>query len=181
MLPYFQAESSAMPPAAATASDGRPKRRSTSRANRLPSWPAPTPREIVFTSGATESNNLAHQRRAEATAPATTSSPWRPSTKPCSIPIKHLEQTGVRTTILPPRPDGLLDLDALRDAIQPRHLLVSVMFANNEIGVIQPVREIGAICRERGVLFHCDAAQAFGKMPVDVADDHIDLHVAERA
>jgi cysteine desulfurase len=78
-------------------------------------------------------------------------------------------------TILGPRPDGLVDLDELRDAIRQETVLVSVMYANNEIGVIQPVREIGAICREKGVLFHCDAVQAFGKFPVNVEADHIDL------
>ena len=68
-----------------------------------------------------------------------------------------------------------MDLDRLRDAIGPETVLVSVMYANNEIGVLQPVREIGAICREKNVLFHCDAVQAFGKIPVNVDRDHIDL------
>ena len=79
-------------------------------------------------------------------------------------------------TLLAPRPDGLIELDALRDAIDPEEpTLVSVMAANNEIGTVQPVHEIGAICRERGALFHCDAAQAFGRMPVDVEADQVDL------
>ena len=77
--------------------------------------------------------------------------------------------------MLAPRRDGLVDLDQLRDAIGPATALVSVMYANNEIGVIQPVREIGGICREKNVLFHCDAVQAFGKIPLNVDDDHIDL------
>jgi cysteine desulfurase len=88
---------------------------------------------------------------------------------------RRLERQGCRLTVLPPRRDGLLSLGRLRDAILPETVLVSVMLANNEIGVIQPVREIGAICREKGVLFHCDAAQAFGKVPIRVDDDHIDL------
>jgi cysteine desulfurase len=78
-------------------------------------------------------------------------------------------------SILAPGADGLLDLDTLRAAIRPDTVLVSVMAANNEIGVLQPIREIGAICRQRGALFHCDAAQAFGKIPIDVDQDHIDL------
>jgi cysteine desulfurase len=90
-------------------------------------------------------------------------------------PLRHLERQGARVTVLAPRPDGLLDLDQLRAAILPETLLASVMYANNEIGVLQPVAEIGAICRERGVLFHCDAAQAFGKVPIDVNALKIDL------
>ena len=71
--------------------------------------------------------------------------------------------------------DGLLDLDELRKAIRPETVLVSVMHANNEIGVIQPVGAIGELCRRSGVLFHCDAAQSFGKIPVNAAEDDIDL------
>src|SRR5690606_4569292 len=73
------------------------------------------------------------------------------------------------------KPDGLVDLDQLRDAITDKTILVSIMYANNEIGVIQPIKEIGAICKERGVLFHTDATQAVGKIPVDVIKDNIDL------
>jgi cysteine desulfurase len=90
-------------------------------------------------------------------------------------PVRHLERLGCGATVLAPGPDGRLDLDGLRRAIRPETLLVSVMYANNEIGVVQPVREIGTICREKGVLFHCDAAQAFGKMAIDVNADHIHL------
>jgi len=134
------------------------------------------PREIVFTSGATESNNLAIKGVIEA---------YRSrgdhlitmSTEHSSVldPLRHAERSGFRVTVLAPQPDGLLDLDRLRDAILPETLLVSVMLANNEIGVLQPIREIGALCRERGVLFHCDAAQAFGKVPIDVNAVPIDL------
>jgi cysteine desulfurase len=129
-----------------------------------------SPREIIFTSGATESNNLAIKGvgGAHIVTMAT-------EHKAVLDPLKRLAKAGVRTTELKPGPDGLVDLDALRAAIQPDTSLVSIMFANNEIGVVQPVREIGAICRERGVLFHCDAAQAFGKLPIRVAEDHIDL------
>jgi cysteine desulfurase len=90
-------------------------------------------------------------------------------------PVRHLERLGCAATVLAPRPDGLIDLDRLRAAIRPETLLVSAMYANNETGVIQPIREIGALCRDAGVLFHCDAAQAFGKVPVDIAADNIDL------
>ena len=76
--------------------------------------------------------------------------------------VKRLELSGSRATVLSPRNDGLLDLDRLREAITPETVLVSVMHANNEIGVIQPVENIRSICHERGVLFHCDAAQSFG-------------------
>ena len=132
------------------------------------------PREIVFTSGATESNNLALKGVAEMN-PGGHIVTMSTEHKAVLDPVRHLERSGHRVTVLAPRRDGLLDLDALRHAIQPETVMVSVMFANNEIGVLQPVREIGGICHERGVLFHCDAAQAFGKVPVHVEDAHIDL------
>jgi cysteine desulfurase len=135
-----------------------------------------TPREIVFTSGATESNNLAIKGVVEAyRANGNHIVTLATEHKAVLDPVRHLERFGSTATVLPPRADGLIDLDRLRAAIRPETLLVSVMYANNEIGAIQPVREIGAICREKGVLFHCDAAQAFGKVPIDVNADHIDL------
>jgi cysteine desulfurase len=126
-----------------------------------------TPRDIMFTSGATESNNLAIKGigARHIVTMAT-------EHKAVLDPLKRL---GIPATILAPRPDGRIDLDQLRDAILPETGLVSVMYANNEIGTVQPVREIGAICRERGIPFHCDAAQAFGKVPIDVEADGIDL------
>jgi cysteine desulfurase len=139
-----------------------------------------TPREIVFTSGATESNNLAlkgvvevanRDRRGHIVHIVTMATEH----KAVLDPVKHLERLGCRLTVLPPLADGRIDLDRLRAAIAEDTILVSVMYANNEIGVIQPVREIGAICREKGVLFHCDAAQAFGKIPIQVDRDYIDL------
>ena len=133
------------------------------------------PREIVFTSGATESNNLALKGAAEANPARNHFITVATEHRAVLDPLRHLERQGSRVTVLEPRPDGLLDLDQLRRAILPETLLVSVMYANNEIGVLQPVAEIGAICRERGVLFHCDAAQAFGKVPTDVNALHIDL------
>jgi cysteine desulfurase len=134
------------------------------------------PREIVFTSGATESNNLALKGAMERYA-ARGNHLVTMATEHKAVldPARRLERQGCRLTVLAPEPDGLLDLGKLRAAIDPATVLVSVMHANNEIGVIQPVREIGAICRERGVLFHCDAAQSFGKIPVDVERDNIDL------
>jgi cysteine desulfurase len=134
------------------------------------------PREMVFTSGATESNNLAikgameanRSRGAHIVAMAT-------EHQAVLDAIRRLERTGFAASILAPGGDGLLDLDSLRAAIRPDTVLVSVMAANNEIGVLQPIREIGAICRQRGALFHCDAAQALGKIPIDVGEDHIDL------
>jgi cysteine desulfurase len=134
------------------------------------------PKEIVFTSGATESNNLALKGVAEMyaergnhiIAPAT-------EHKAVLDTCKKLEKRGCRVTYLPVKPDGLVDLDMLRGAITDQTILVTVMYANNEIGVIQPIAEIGKICKERGVLFHTDAVQAFGKIPVDVIQDNIDL------
>jgi cysteine desulfurase len=135
-----------------------------------------TAREIVFTSGATESNNLALKGVMEAyRSKGSHLVTMATEHKAVLDPARHLERQGCRLTVLPPEPDGLLSLDRLRAALEADTVLVSVMVANNEIGVIQPVREIGAICRERGILFHSDAAQAFGKIPVDVERDGIDL------
>jgi cysteine desulfurase len=88
---------------------------------------------------------------------------------------KKLEKNGYRVTYLPVKGDGLIDLDMLRESITDKTILVSIMYANNEIGVLQPIAEIGKICRERGVLFHTDGVQAVGKVPVDVNRDNIDL------
>lgn len=133
-------------------------------------------KEIVFTSGATESNNLALKGAAEMYAQKgnhiiTAATEHKAVLDTC----KRLEKHGVRVTYLPVRPDGLVDLDMLRDAINDKTILVSIMYGNNEIGTIQPIREIGRICRERGVLLHTDATQAVGKIPVNVNDDNIDL------
>jgi cysteine desulfurase len=125
------------------------------------------PREIVFTSGATESNNLAI-KGVGARHIVTMATEHKAVLDPA-------HRSGARVTELLPQPDGRIDLAALRDAIGAGPTLVIVMYANNEIGTIQPVREIGAICRERGAIFHCDAAQAFGKIPIDVDPESIDL------
>jgi cysteine desulfurase len=140
------------------------------------------PREIVFTSGATEANNLAikgaaHFARAHAQGAA-------PRDHIVTLTTEHkcvlescaqLEREGFPVTYLPVEPDGLLDLDRLAGALTERTLLVSVLAAHNEIGVIQPLAEIGALCRAKGVLFHSDAAQAAGKIPLDVQGMGIDL------
>jgi cysteine desulfurase len=133
-----------------------------------------SPAEIIFTSGATESNNLALKGVWESYRPQGDHLVTVATEHPAVLdPLRHLERMGARVTVLPPKGDGLVDLDRLREAILPETLLVSVMYANNEIGVIQPIEEIGKICRERRVLFHCDAAQAFGK--VAVGSVNIDL------
>ena len=133
-------------------------------------------REIVFTSGATESNNLALKGVVAASGVARAHIVTL-ATEHKSVldTASRLEGGGCRVTILSPRADGLVDLDELREAIGPETVLVSVMYANNEIGVLQPVRQIGAICREKNVLFHCDAVQAFGKLAVNVDAEQIDL------
>ena len=133
-------------------------------------------KEIVFTSGATESNNLAIKGVAEMYAERgnhiiTAATEHKAVLDTC----KRLEKHGYKVTYLPLQPDGLIDLDQLREAITDKTILVSIMYANNEIGVIQPIREIGAICKERGVLFHSDATQAVGKVPVNVIKDNVDL------
>lgn len=135
-----------------------------------------SPREVYFTSGATESNNLALQ------GACTLAEAGRRHLVVSAIEHKsvlegaeRMEQRGWRCTVVPVRPDGVLDLEALGNAVGPETALVSVMAANNEIGVIQPLAEIGAIARRAGALFHVDAAQAAGKIPIDVAAMQIDL------
>ncbi len=135
-----------------------------------------TNKEIVFTSGATESNNLAIKGVAQMYAEKgnhiiTAATEHKAVLDTC----KRLEKDGVRVTYLAVQQNGLIDLDQLRDAITDKTILITIMYANNEIGVLQPVAEIGKIAKERGVLFHSDATQAVGKVPVDVIRDNIDL------
>ncbi len=135
-----------------------------------------TPEEIVFTSGATEANNLAIKGVAEAYFSQgkhiiTVVTEHRAVLDPC----KYLETLGFEVTYLPVKPDGLIDLEVLEAAIRPDTILVSVMAANNEIGVLQPIKEIGEICHNHQVLFHTDAAQAIAKIPLDVQQMNIDL------
>ncbi|PWU01595.1 MAG: IscS subfamily cysteine desulfurase [Terriglobia bacterium] len=135
-----------------------------------------SPREIVFTSGATESNNLALKGIFEAyRSQGNHIIIMATEHKAILDPLRHLERLGASTTVLPPEPDGLLDPGRLRREIRPETVLVSVMWANNEIGVVQPVDEIAAVCREHGVLFHTDAAQAFGKLSAVAAGENIAL------
>jgi len=134
------------------------------------------PKEIIFTSGATESNNLAIKGVAEMYAEKgnhiiTAATEHKAVLDTC----KKLEKQGFQITYLALREDGLIDLDKLRAAITDKTILVSIMYANNEIGVIQPVAEIGKTCKEKGVLYHSDGVQAVGKIPVDVIKDNIDL------
>ncbi|HEY9726641.1 MAG TPA: aminotransferase class V-fold PLP-dependent enzyme [Chroococcales cyanobacterium] len=135
-----------------------------------------TPEEIVFTSGATEANNLAIKGVAE-----TYFSKGRHiitvQTEHSAVldPCRYLETLGFEVMFLPVQSDGLIDLAQLEKAIRPDTILVSVMAANNEIGVLQPLAEIGAICRQHQVLFHTDGAQAVGKISLDVQAMNIDL------
>jgi cysteine desulfurase len=133
-------------------------------------------KEIIFTSGATESDNLAIKGVADMYAEKgnhiiTAASEHKAVLDTC----KRLEKQGCRVTYLPLKSDGLIDLDMLRESFTDKTILVTIMYANNEIGVLQPVREIGRMCKERGVLFHTDAVQAIGKIPVNVIQDNIDL------
>ena len=135
-----------------------------------------SPQEIVFTSGATESDNLAIKGVGEGCSEKgnhiiTAESEHKAVLDTC----KHLEKGGWRVTYLPIRNDGLIDLDQLKSTFTDQTILVSIMAANNETGVLQPIEEIGRLCRERGVLFHSDAVQALGKVPLDVNRANIDL------
>lgn len=134
------------------------------------------PEEIVFTSGATEANNLAIKGVAEAYFNKgrhiiTVQTEHNAVLDPCG----YLETLGFEVTYLPVHSDGLIDLSQLEQAIRPDTILVSVMAANNEIGVIQPLAEIGKICHQHQVFFHTDAAQAIAKIPLDVQEMNIDL------
>lgn len=135
-----------------------------------------SPTEIIFTSGATEADNLAIKGVGEAYFNKgrhiiTVATEHRAVLDPCS----YFEGMGFEVTCLPVQSDGLLELTVLEKALRDDTILVSVMAANNEIGVVQPLAEIGALCRDRGVLFHTDAAQAIGKIPLDVDAQCIDL------
>src|ERR1700726_2947051 len=135
-----------------------------------------TPKEIIFTSGATESNNLALKGAAEM---------YREKGNHIITQViehkavldtcKRLEKYGYEVTYLPVAKDGRINLDDLRRAITPKTILISIMYANNEIGVVQPIAEIGKIAKEKGVFFHSDGVQAVGKIPVDVQKDGIDM------
>jgi cysteine desulfurase len=135
-----------------------------------------TAKEIVFTSGATESNNLAIKGVAQMYAEKgnhiiTAATEHKAVLDTC----KHLEKDGIRVTYLPVQANGLVDLDMLKDAITDKTILITIMYANNEIGVLQSIAEIGKLAKSKGVLLHTDATQAVGKVPVNVIKDNIDL------
>jgi cysteine desulfurase len=135
-----------------------------------------TPKEIIFTSGATESDNLAikgvaEMYREKGNHIITQVTEHKAVLDTC----KRLEKYGFEVTYLPVEKDGRINLDDLRRAITPKTILITIMYANNEIGVIQPVEEIGKLAKEKGVFFHVDGVQAAGKVPVDVQKDNIDL------
>jgi cysteine desulfurase len=134
------------------------------------------PKEIVFTSGATESDNLALKGVAEMYAGKGNHIITAATEHKAILDTsKRLEKDGYRVTYLPVQENGMVDLDMLRDAITDKTILISIMYANNEIGVLQPVAEIGKIAKEKGVLFHTDAVQAAGKVPFNVIKDNVDL------
>jgi cysteine desulfurase len=135
-----------------------------------------SPREIIFTSGATESINLALKGAAETHRDAGDHIITQATEHKAVLDVcKGLEKSGLGVTYLPVDEDGLIDLEALQRAITPKTFLISIMHANNEIGVIQPIEKIGKIAKEGKVLFHVDASQSVGKIPVDVEKFGIDL------
>ncbi len=135
-----------------------------------------SPKEVIFTSGATESNNLALKGVARFYKDQRNEIVTVITEHKCVLDAcRHLEEEGFKITYLPVQPNGLVDLDRVRQAVNERTAIVSVMAINNEIGVIQPIKEIGAICRQNGAFFHTDAAQATGKIPLDVNSMNIDL------
>jgi cysteine desulfurase len=175
MLPYFTEEFGN--PASKTHAFGWRAERAVSRAReQIASLIGASAREVIFTSGATESNNLAlmgaaralRERGGHIVSCAT-------EHRAVLDPLEALSREGVAVTLLGVGADGLVDLDELRGALRPETILVSVMHANNEIGVIQPIREIGRLTREHGALLHTDAAQSAGKLPIDVATAEVDL------
>jgi cysteine desulfurase len=135
-----------------------------------------TAKEIIFTSGATESDNLAIKGIAEMYRERgnhiiTQVTEHKAVLDTC----KRLEKYGYRVTYLPVKADGIIDLEDLKRAIDDKTILVTIMAANNEIGVLEPIREIGKLCHEKGVLFHTDAVQAVGKVPFNVIEDYVDV------
>src|SRR5919109_1053579 len=126
------------------------------------------PKEIVFTSGGTESINLALKGVAEMYREKGAHLVTTVIEQRAGIDVaKRLERQGFEVTYVPVQPDGLIDVEAIRKALTPKTILLSVMFANNEIGTIQDIPAIGKIAKEKGIIFHTDATQAVGKIPVD--------------
>src|SRR4051812_11602774 len=144
--------------------------------NRVASLVGASPEEIVFTSGATESDNLAIKgvaeiQRSKGNHIITATTEHKAVLDSCH----RLEQSGFRVTYLPVRPDGLLDLETFKRALDQQTILVTIMAANNETGTLQRIADIGKLCRERSIIFHTDAAQAVGKIPLSVHEQDIDL------
>jgi len=133
-------------------------------------------KEIIWTSGATEGNNLAIKGAANFyKGKGKHIVTMKTEHKAVLDTVRELERQGFEATYLDPEQDGLLDLEKFKAALRPDTVLVSVMMVNNEIGVIQPIAEIGEICRSKGIIFHCDAVQAAGKIPVDLQKLKVDL------
>ncbi|MFN4064748.1 MAG: aminotransferase class V-fold PLP-dependent enzyme, partial [Parazoarcus communis] len=133
-------------------------------------------KEIIWTSGATESNNLAikgaaHFYKGKGKHVIT----LKTEHKAVLDTVRELEREGFEATYLDVQENGLVDLEAFKAALRPDTILVSVMFVNNEVGVVQPIAEIGELCRERGIIFHVDAAQATGKVEIDLEKLKVDL------
>ena len=134
------------------------------------------PKEIIWTSGATEGNNLAIKGAANFyKGKGKHIVTMKTEHKAVLDTVRELERQGFEATYLDPEQNGLLDLEKFKAALRPDTVLVSVMMVNNEIGVIQPIAEIGEICRAKGIIFHCDAVQAAGKIPVDLQKLKVDL------
>ncbi len=134
------------------------------------------PREIIWTSGATESNNLALKGAAQFyKTKGRHIITVKTEHKAVLDTVRELERIGFDATYLEPQANGLITVEQLEAAIRPDTILVSVMLVNNEIGVIQPIEAIGAVCRAKGIIFHCDAAQATGKVAIDLANSKVDL------
>ena len=175
MLPYFTQEFGN--PASRNHAFGWAAEKAVDRARQqVAALIGATAKEIIFTSCATEADNLALKGVAAMYAEkgnhiVTCVTEHKAVLDPC----RQLENQGVRVTYLPVRKDGLIDLEALRAAVTDKTILITIMTANNEIGVLQPVAAIGAIARERGILFHTDAVQAAGKVPFDVNQVNADL------
>ena len=134
------------------------------------------PREIIWTSGATEGNNLALKGAAQFyKTKGKHIITVKTEHKAVLDTVRELERQGFEATYLQPQANGLITIEQLAEAIRPDTILVSVMLVNNEIGVIQPIDEIGELCRSKGIIFHCDAAQATGKMHIDLEKTKVDL------
>src|SRR3954453_8522672 len=134
------------------------------------------PREIIWTSGATEGNNLALKGAANFyKTKGKHIITVKTEHKSVLDTVRELERQGFEATYLEPQPNGLIAIEQLAAVIRPDTILVSVMLVNNEIGVIQPIDEIGELCRKKGIIFHCDAAQATGKVQIDLEKTKVDL------